>query len=102
MCPDLLMTDKDDLIEIVSLDYYSYIAIKILQVWRYLATIRNNVKATALILVTTYPEMTPPPGLTAEQQIQYTKNKVAALAGEDIQFTGDDYDSLVSTVNNNI
>ena len=30
MCPDLLMTDKDDSIEIVSLDYYSYIAIKIL------------------------------------------------------------------------
>ena len=65
-----------------------------------MATIRNDVKAAAAILVTTYPKMTPPPGLTAEQQIQYTKNKVTALAGEDIQFTGDDYDSLVSTVNN--
>ena len=80
----------------------SYHTTNILQVWTYLATICNNVKAVAAIFVTMYPELSPPPGLSMEQQIQYTKDKVAILAGDDIQFTGEDYDNQVSTVNNDI
>ena len=87
------------MIEIVCLFSLSILLVKFVQIWKYLATIRNDVKAIAAIYVTTYPEMSPPPGLTVEQQVQYTKDKVAVLAGDDIQFTGEDYDDLVSIIN---